>query len=116
MVKIYLDHHRPNLPGHHQPWLFPGRKDTHKHVVSAGEQIKKAIEKRLGHRVNPHLMRHLAALFWLDIHPGDYESLRRLMGHRSTNSLMDYYSGTEAAAAARRYDEAILAARRTSVP
>jgi integrase len=46
---------------------------------SASRSIKKVI----GLTVNAHLFRHVCAFLYLKAHPGDYETVRLLLGHTS---------------------------------
>jgi site-specific recombinase XerC len=48
----------------------------------------------------------------LEAHPGDYESPRRMLGHKSIDTTTNFYTGLETAAAARLYDESLLKRRR----
>ena len=44
--------------------------------------------------------------------PGQYETVRVLLGHRSLDTTLRHYAGLEGAAAARHYDETLRAAAR----
>jgi len=61
--------------------------------------------------VNPHLFRHIAAKFHLEANPGEYEIVRRVLGHTDIKTTTDFYAGTEGAAAARHFDQTILGLR-----
>ena len=113
----YLTVWRPLLGGTGSPWLFPGRDSAkHKHAVSIAEQLKTTIRTHLGIPFNPHLFRHLAGKIALTLDPGNYELVRRLLGHRSIDTTTMYYTGLEAAAAARLYDAKVLAMRERPDP
>ena len=62
--------------------------------------------------MNAHLFRHLAAMLFLDAHPGAYEATRRLLGHTQLSSTLNAYAGFEAGTATRLFAEVIDAARR----
>jgi integrase len=113
----YLTVWRPLLGGTGSPWLFPGRKPANaKHSVSIAEQVKTAILTHVGVPFNPHLFRHFAGKMALALDPGNYELVRRLLGHRSIDTTTMFYTGLESAAAARLYDAKVLAMRERPDP
>ena len=61
--------------------------------------------------MNPHLFRHLVGLLYLEARPGDYESVRLLLGHKNINTTTGFYTGLEARGTVERYDEMILMRR-----
>ena len=62
------------------------------------------------------LVRHLGAKLFLDLKPGFYEVVRRVLGHRSIDTTTASYTGFETKAAARHFDEIILKRRRSALP
>jgi integrase len=66
----------------------------------------------LGLRINVHLFRHIAAKMWLDAHPGHYEALRRLLGHKALSQTINAYAGFEAGTATRLFADVIERAKR----
>ena len=52
----------------------------------------------------------------LSLDPGNYELVRRLLGHRSIDTTTMFYTGLESAAAARLYDAKVLAMRERPDP
>jgi integrase len=73
-------------------WLWPGaRSGSHKSNAALSDQITRRVRSDLGLAVNPHLYRHLAAWFYLQARPGDYETIRRLLGHKSIQTTISYY-------------------------
>jgi hypothetical protein len=67
-------------------------------------------------RINVHLFRHVAAKLYLDANPGGYEVVRRVLGQRSLNTTINFYTGLETAAAVRHFDGTILKLRRDPNP
>ena len=63
----------------------------HKTSVTLSEQLIGRVRSDLGLAVNLHLYRHLAAWFYLQARPGDYETIRRLLGHKSIQTTINYY-------------------------
>ena len=105
----YMNEYRPLLlRGPEEGWLFPGKVHGHKHQVTLREQLCRAVEKHTGLKVNPHLYRHVCAFFYLQEHPGDYETVRKLLGHRSVDTTMNFYAEFDGLAARRRYNQHIL--------
>ena len=77
------------------------------------EQIKRGIKKGTGLTVNAHLFRHVCAFLYLKAHPGDYETVRLLLGHTNLATTVRAYCGLERSDAVRRYDSLIDTYRRT---
>jgi integrase len=111
LLDIYLRDHRPLLAAPGCTALFPGQGGRPKARNSLGVQISQTISRYTGLHVNPHLFRHIAAKFYLDSHPGAYEVVRRVLGHRSMDTTTAFYTGLETAAAVRHFDAAILRLR-----
>jgi hypothetical protein len=57
--------------------------------------------------VNAHLFRHLCAYLYLKAHPGEYETVRLLLGYTSLAVTVRAYCGLERSDAVRRYDNLI---------
>ena len=81
-------------------------------AATLSTQVEKTIRDSLGHRVNLHLLRHFAAMIYLQAYPGAYEAVRRILGHATASTALDYYTGFEATAAVRQFDEVVLRHRR----
>lgn len=111
MIATHLSVVRPLLPGSNGPFLFPARNGGPKSPGALGERITKIIHKHAGVEVHPHLFRHLAATRLLADSPGDYESARRLLGHRSADTTHAFYAAAGSAGASRRFSELVLEAR-----
>ncbi|MFC7477974.1 tyrosine-type recombinase/integrase [Dankookia sp. GCM10030260] len=86
------------------PYLFPafGKADS-KSQAALAEGIKKLIRREIDLEVHPHLMRHFAAWRHLNRHPGQYEIVRRALGHASVETTIATYCGLEAENAARLF-------------
>lgn len=109
LLDLYLKDFRPRLTISENRWLFPGRvSDEHKAIVTLGVQVKAQVFKVTGLHVNLHLFRHMAAKLYLDRMPGGYEVVRRLLGHRSSETTTRFYAGMESKSASRHYDDVIL--------
>lgn len=83
------------LRGSNELWLFPGETGGCKDAKTFSDQITKRIEKAIGLRITVHQFRHAAAAIWLKFHPGDYETVRRVLGHRNIQTTINFYCGLE---------------------
>ncbi len=113
LLDRYLEEHRPRLVvGPDEGWLFPGAiPGRPKTEMGIRGQLCGAVRKHTGIVVNPHIYRHIAAFFYLEAHPEDYETVRRLLGHTSINTTIIFYAGFERHSAIRRYNEHLLERR-----
>lgn len=108
MIDHFLTRYRPLLTSDTGGLLFPGRDGGCKHITALTAQIERAVRDHTGLVVNPHLFRHLAGKLSQQFDPGNYELSRQLLGHRSTDTTVTYYTGQDTAAAVARYDANIL--------
>jgi integrase len=111
LVRQYLVRVKPMLETETSPFLFPGRGGCAKRSDTLSKQLSRLVWDRLGIRFSPHLMRHLAAKLHVDVRPGDYETPRRLLGHRSHDTTFRSYQGLETRSANRLHDELIRSKR-----
>jgi len=112
LLDSYLRDHRPHLARPGTTALFPGRTGGPKTINTLRQQIMQTIRQHTGLVVNPHLFRHIGAKVYLDAHPGAYEVVRRVLGHRSMKTTTNFYTGLETAAAVRHFDAVILQQRK----
>lgn len=108
MIDHFMTRYRPLLTSDSGGLLFPGRDGGCKHITALTAQIERAVRDHTGLTVNPHLFRHLAGKLSQQFDPGNYELSRQLLGHRSTDTTVTYYTGQDTAAAVARYDANIL--------
>jgi hypothetical protein len=106
LLDLYWERFRPRLLSQPGSWLFPGC-NGHKNREGMSKQISQTIRKVTGLRMHTHLFRHLAGFLILSRNPGEFETVRLLLGHRSFDTTSAAYCGMEQAAAFRRYDEII---------
>lgn len=106
LLRLYLATYRPLLVGTAQEnqKLFISRNGTQKRPEQLGTQITSFLEEHLGLRINIHLFRHLAAYLFLKIYPGQYEPVRQLLGHKSVDTTVAFYTGLEQLDTNKRYD------------
>jgi integrase len=116
LLRQYVNKYLPALSVGAVGALFPGKTGPHKCHVSLRGQITKAIRKHCGVDVHPHLFRHFAAAMILKKYPHAYPLVARLLGHKSIQTTMDFYTAFESSSAAEFFYDKILAPRRGSIP
>ena len=104
LIARYLWDFRPLLAAPGNRYLFPGPENKHRsdHELAIG--LCALVEKEIGAKINVHLLRHFAGWRYLQAHPGDYETVRRMLGHRTIDTTVSFYTGLEAGESARRVD------------
>ena len=112
LLEVYMTQARPTLSPHSSVYLFPAPKGGPKTAAQLAAQVKQFIARQLGLDLNVHAFRHLAAMLFLRAHPGEYETVRLLLGHKSLETTVRTYCGMEQADALRRYDGLIDRYRR----
>jgi integrase len=112
LVERYIREFRPHLTSAGNSALFPGIGGSSKNQAFFGTQISRTVRAHTGLRVHPHLFRHITAKLYLDENPGSYEVVRRVLGHRSIDTTIAFYTGLETSAAVRHFDKTILHLRR----
>jgi hypothetical protein len=91
-INEYVHDFRPTLMrGSNADWLFPGESGEHKEKISFSTQIVDRIEKSTGLRITVHQFRHAAGALILKHRPGEYELVRRLLGHKSVQTTIKFY-------------------------
>jgi integrase len=108
LIDEYIHEFRPTLlRGSNASWLFPGEGDKPKTTLMFGKLITVRIQKALGLRITPHQFRHAAAAIYLKHRPGDYETVRRLLGHRDINTTVRFYCGLQTLEATEQFGRLI---------
>jgi integrase len=108
LIDEYVHDFRPALlRGSNSSWLFPGENGEPKNGSLFSKQITVRIQKAIGLRMTVHQFRHAAAAVYLKHHPGDYETVRRLLGHRDIQTTIKFYCGLETIAATEEFGRLI---------
>jgi len=108
LIDEYVREYRSSLlRGASGDWLFPATGGSHKDPHWFGIQITERIQKATGLRITIHQFRHAAAAIYLRYHPGDYETVRRLLGHRNIRTTVRFYCGLETIHATRLFGDVI---------
>jgi hypothetical protein len=96
LIDEYVHDFRPNLMrGSNEDWLFPGRCSGAKNKIGLSGQVTECIYKATGLRMTTHQFRHAAGAIVLRRPPGEYELVRRLLGHRNVQTTINAYIGLE---------------------
>jgi integrase len=104
LIERYVHEHRPALlRGSNDLWLFPGESGGHKTPSMFSDQITQAVLKATGVRLTAHQFRHAAAALILQQDPGNYEWVRRVLGHKNIQTTINFYIGLETTQASERF-------------
>ena len=112
LLREYVDHYRPLLPGSSGIYLFPARNGGPRGHNTIADGLMAALRKRAGLEMNPHLFRHAIAKIVVERDPGMALAVSRHLGHKRIDTTMQAYLGTEGRVVGRRIDRVISAARK----
>jgi integrase len=108
LIDEYVNQHQPVLMrGRNELYLWPGEVSGHKGKATLSAQITKCIQKATGLRVTVHQFRHAAAALILQAQPGNYEFVRRILGHKNIKTTIEFYTGLETAQATRIFGQIV---------
>jgi integrase len=113
-IEVWLHDHRPKLAKPGNRWLFPGDDGTPLSISTVRNWISRAILDFARIEVHPHLFRHFCAWMHLQKYPGDYDGVRRILGHKSIQTSINSYIAFEKDIAAERYDDIVLQERKAA--
>ncbi len=91
--------------------LFPLEPDEGKRESCLRYLITSTVDKYLNIQVTPHQFRHIGCKLYIDRNPGDFETLRRILGHRRLETTMRFYARIEASKALNMFTAAVFAER-----
>jgi integrase len=104
LLELYLKKARPLRPHAASMFLFAGKVDGHRQAGKLSQQLAALTAAELGVRITAHQFRHLAGFLYLSQHPGEYETVRQLLGN-TIEITMRFYAGMERNTAVRHYDK-----------
>jgi integrase len=109
LIDRYVAQFRPALQrGSRGDWLFPGEDGRGpKGTATLSGQITERVHDATGLRLTAHQFRHAAAAIFLKHRPGEYELVRRLLGHSSITTTTSFYAGLESIQANRIFGEIV---------
>ena len=106
LLDLYISDFRPHLmKSSNHDFLFPGRFGSARQIAALSARIGETVCKAVGIRVTAHQFRHAAAAFILRKRPGNYEFVRRILGHKSLKTTTEYYISLESTEAGRIFGE-----------
>jgi site-specific recombinase XerD len=107
LFDTYVSRVRPLLTVQENPYLFPGQGNRSKHASFLSKQIADLLRQEIGVHVTAHQFRHLVGFIYLCENPGNYEVVRRFLGHKNIATTVKFYAEMEMRVAAKTLDEAI---------
>ena len=107
-IFTYNSTYRPLLFKGANDFLFPGQNGRPKTLNNLSLQLAKFTFDGIGVRLTAHRFRHLMGKIFLDACPGQYEVVRRVLGHRSIETTMSYYAGEETRAAVHHFQDKVF--------
>ena len=108
MIDDFIHDFRPLLEGHGQSdYLFPRGQGAHRSPSHASSAIAAVMTREIGLRMTAHQFRHAAAAQILKNCPGDYEYVRRVLGHRTVVTTQRFYCALEAFQATKNFGDMI---------
>ena len=108
LIDEYVHEFRPTLlRGSNSNLLFPGENGEPTNGLQFSKQITERIQKTVGLRITVHQFRHAAAAIYLKHHPGKYERVQLMLGHRSIRTTIKFYCGLETIAATEEFGKLI---------
>jgi integrase len=116
-IDEYIHHYRPQpMQGFNHDYLFAAGGQGPKLTRTLSEQISERLWKELGLEITPHQFRHAAAYIMLKADPGNYELVRRVLGHRNILTTRNFYIGLETLEATRLFSEMVTDLARGEAP
>jgi integrase len=111
LLNCFAAEHRPLLPGHQGPYLFPGLDGGPRSYGAMRAAVSDPLRRHAGIIINPHLYRHAIAKIIVERNPEMYVAVSRRLGHKSINTTLGSYLGTETRAASRQINRLLDEAR-----
>ncbi|MEI6161924.1 MAG: site-specific integrase [Roseococcus sp.] len=110
-IRHFVEVYRPILAEPGNPYLLPGTGQDPLSKPAIQSTMQETVATEIGIHVHPHLMRHFGAWHYLDLHPGAYEIVRRILGHRRIETTIQNYCGLETQAAAVTFQKSVAERR-----
>jgi hypothetical protein len=110
LAKMLIDYRNriaPKVSGRRPDHLFVKVDGTRKNQWAVAWAIRKYLKRRAGIVLSPHQFRHLSAKVILDREPGNFETPRQLLGHKSVQTTAAIYAGISTRRAARHHQQLV---------
>ena len=114
LYDIYRTVIRPHLAPASNPYLFPSGPTATRNDDHISHSLASMMHREIGVRMTAHQFRHVVGYIFLVAKPGCYDTVRRLLGHRSLKTTLRFYAFVLEDEAHELLDETIddLAAKR----
>ena len=116
MLIEYRNRIAPKIIGHRPGRLFVNVDGTPKTQWTVAWLIRTYLKRRAGIVISSHQFRHLSAKVLLDAEPGNFETVRQLLGHKSLNTTVGAYAGIDSRRAARHHQRLVEKALAAEMP
>jgi integrase len=103
MLIEYRNRLVPKVIGRRPERLFIKADGAAKNQWAVSRLIRTVLRRRTGLRLSPHQFRHLGAKVALDAEPGNFETVKQLLGHKSLDTTVSAYAGISSRRAARHH-------------
>ena len=103
MLIEYRNRLAPKVIGGRPDRLFVKADGTAKNQWAVAWLIRTYLRKRAGLQLSGHQFRHVGAKRILDAEPGNFETVRQLLGHASLQTTVAAYAGISSRRAARHH-------------
>ena len=107
MLIDYRERIAPKIIGHRPTRLFVNIDGGPKSSKQLASLISTYSKRRAGIVLSPHQFRHLSAKVMLDEHPGNFEIVRQLLGHKRHQTTVNSYAGIDSRRAGRHHQRLI---------
>jgi integrase len=107
MLIEYRNRIAPKVIGHRPDRLFIKADGTPKNQWSVAWLIRTYLRRRVGIVLSSHQFRHLSAKVLLDAQPGNFETVRQLLGHKSLTTTVGAYAGVNSRRAGRHHQRLV---------
>jgi integrase len=114
LINTYIKVARPRIITEPTQLIFPNAAGRRRSNAGFARGLNTFVERETGLVMNPHLFRHLAVTLYLHSHPEDVETARRLLGHRSIQTTLNFYAAIKTELSFERYDAFIQGLRSKS--
>jgi hypothetical protein len=111
LIEFYIKKCWPLLAKGPTTKLFLKKDGVPKKPVDVAYLVTSIVRKRLGLDVNVHLFRHIGAMLFLDKHPGSFEVVRVMLGHKSILTTQKFYARLKATKAIELFTSAVFGER-----
>jgi integrase len=116
MLIEYRNRLAPKVIGRRPDRLFVKADGTAKNQWAVAWLIRTYLRKRAGLQLSPHQFRHSIAKFLLDAEPGNFETVRQLLGHANLHTTVAAYAGISSRRAARHHQRLVEEALAEQTP